>query len=78
MALVGLPRDEIIVAEDAWTNIQEKNRTIGMYSFIKVPEERVAAFERLSGQNGVFLRCIQRHRGPVEQAPPPISWIPQL
>eukprot|EP00969_Alexandrium_andersonii_P344441 15225346-Alexandrium_andersonii.AAC.1 len=69
-----LPKDEVAIAESAWHEVQEGSgnarRTIAMNGYIKVPEDKIDAFEQLSGVSGIFCRCIARHR-PTSADPPP-------
>eukprot|EP00969_Alexandrium_andersonii_P169366 7487092-Alexandrium_andersonii.AAC.1 len=76
-ALASLPRELIVVVEDEWKDRIEHGHTIALGGFIKVPQDQVPRFERLSGQGGIFLRCIKRHRVNNEEAPPTVSWVPQ-
>eukprot|EP00969_Alexandrium_andersonii_P205951 9099977-Alexandrium_andersonii.AAC.1 len=69
-ALQGLPREEIAMVESAWHDMFDQERKVGMSGYIKVPERQVQKFESMSGMNGVFIRCIARHRS-QDDGPPP-------
>eukprot|EP00969_Alexandrium_andersonii_P029434 1284843-Alexandrium_andersonii.AAC.1 len=64
-----LPKEDVVVAEPRWQEIQEQGKVIGLTGYLKLPESLVAKFERLSGAGGVFVRCIARRR-PVQTGAP--------
>eukprot|EP00969_Alexandrium_andersonii_P330779 14620042-Alexandrium_andersonii.AAC.1 len=75
-AMQVLPKDEVAVAESAWHEAQEgtagARRTLAMNGYMKVPEDKVAQFEELSGVSGIFCRCIARCRSATRE---PLSLI---
>eukprot|EP00969_Alexandrium_andersonii_P214953 9492715-Alexandrium_andersonii.AAC.1 len=80
-ATQSLPRDEVAVAGSAWHEVQEgchgARRTIAVNGYVKVPEDKVAVFEELSGLAGTLCRCIARHRPTTNDPPPAIRWVPR-
>eukprot|EP00969_Alexandrium_andersonii_P166105 7339507-Alexandrium_andersonii.AAC.1 len=53
----------------------EASKQVAMTGFIKVPASQVSTVEALSGAEGVFVRCVARHREVTEGAPRKVSWV---